>query len=66
MGYAPWGLGVAEYFYNLYEYDDGTREYEEFDGGQYHEMPCKLIFDIISKKHNKVNRLCEIILYEST
>uniref|UniRef100_UPI0035CF1088 hypothetical protein n=1 Tax=Bartonella sp. AP14QHHD TaxID=3243467 RepID=UPI0035CF1088 len=23
----------------LYEYDDGTREYEEFDGGQYHEMP---------------------------
>ncbi|WP_375682662.1 MULTISPECIES: hypothetical protein [unclassified Bartonella] len=39
VGYAPWGLGVAEYFYNLYEYDDGTREYEEFDGGQYHEMP---------------------------
>ncbi|WP_375612655.1 MULTISPECIES: hypothetical protein [unclassified Bartonella] len=39
VGHAPWGLGVAEYFYNLYEYDDGTREYEEFDGGQYHEMP---------------------------
>ncbi|WP_375673474.1 hypothetical protein [Bartonella sp. TS82HLJMH] len=42
VGHAPWGLGVAEYFYNLYEYDDGTREYEEFDGGQYHEMPCKV------------------------
>ncbi|WP_375611022.1 MULTISPECIES: hypothetical protein [unclassified Bartonella] len=39
VGYAPWGLGVAEYFYNLYEYEDGSREYEEFDGGQYHEMP---------------------------
>ncbi len=39
MGHAPWGLGVAEYFYNLYEYEDGMREYEEFDGGQYHEMP---------------------------
>ncbi|WP_375663841.1 hypothetical protein [Bartonella sp. CL63NXGY] len=39
VGHAPWGLGVAEYFYNLYEYDDGTREYEEFDGGQYHEVP---------------------------
>ncbi|MBX4335584.1 hypothetical protein [Bartonella raoultii] len=38
-GHAPWGLGVAEYFYNLYEYDDGMREYEEFEGGQYHEMP---------------------------
>uniref|UniRef100_UPI0035D086D9 hypothetical protein n=1 Tax=Bartonella sp. AP152HLJHH TaxID=3243469 RepID=UPI0035D086D9 len=42
VGHAPWGLGVAEYFYNLYEYDDGTREYEEFDGGQYHEMPEKV------------------------
>ncbi|WP_375685674.1 MULTISPECIES: hypothetical protein [unclassified Bartonella] len=39
VGHAPWGLGVAEYFYNLYEYEDGMREYEEFDGGQYHEMP---------------------------
>ncbi|WP_375692922.1 hypothetical protein [Bartonella sp. AP213QHHD] len=39
VGYAPWGLGVAEYFYNLYEYEDGMREYEEFDGGQYHDMP---------------------------
>lgn len=38
-GHAPWGLGVAEYFYNLYEYDDGMREYEEFEGGQYHEKP---------------------------
>ncbi|MBB5074495.1 hypothetical protein HNQ69_001647, partial [Bartonella callosciuri] len=33
VGHAPWGLGVAEYFYNLYEYPDGRREYEEFDGG---------------------------------
>nr|WP_273724070.1 hypothetical protein [Bartonella sp. AU18XJBT] len=37
VGHAPWGLGVAEYFYNLYEYDDGMREYEEFEGGQYHD-----------------------------
>ncbi len=42
VGHAPWGLGVAEYFYNLYEYDDGMREYEEFDGGQYHEMPTNI------------------------
>ncbi|MGF7158114.1 hypothetical protein [Bartonella heixiaziensis] len=42
VGHTPWGLGVAEYFYNLYEYDDGMREYEEFDGGQYHEMPEKV------------------------
>ncbi|WP_375692804.1 hypothetical protein [Bartonella sp. AP213QHHD] len=42
VGYAPWGLGVAEYFYNLYEYEDGSREYEEFDGGQYHEIPEKV------------------------
>ncbi|ATO57164.1 hypothetical protein [Bartonella sp. 1-1C] len=39
VGHVPWGLGVAERFYNLYEYDDGTREYEKFDGGQYHDMP---------------------------
>ncbi|GAA5100436.1 hypothetical protein [Bartonella acomydis] len=42
VGYVPWGDGAAEYFYNLYEYDDGTREYEEFDGGQYHEMPANV------------------------
>ncbi|EJF74771.1 hypothetical protein ME7_01409 [Bartonella birtlesii LL-WM9] len=42
VGYAPWGLGVAECFYNLYEYEDGMREYEEFDGGQYHEIPNKV------------------------
>ncbi|WP_317993842.1 MULTISPECIES: hypothetical protein [Bartonella] len=42
VGYAPWGLGVAEYFYNLYEYEDGMREYEEFEGGQYHEIPNKV------------------------
>ncbi|WP_254472925.1 hypothetical protein [Bartonella sp. B1098] len=42
VGHAPWGLGVAEYFYNLYEYEDGAREYEEFDGGQYHEMPANV------------------------
>ncbi|WP_139413104.1 hypothetical protein [Bartonella mastomydis] len=44
VGYAPWGLGVAEYFYNLYEYDDGMREYEEFEGGQYHETPANADF----------------------
>ncbi|WP_273719602.1 MULTISPECIES: hypothetical protein [Bartonella] len=42
VGHAPWGLGVAEYFYNLYEYEDGMREYEEFDGGQYQEMPTNV------------------------
>ncbi|WP_330169256.1 hypothetical protein [Bartonella grahamii] len=42
VGYVPWGLGVAEYFYNLYEYEDGMREYEEFEGGQYHEIPNKV------------------------
>ncbi|WP_208431279.1 hypothetical protein [Bartonella doshiae] len=42
VGHAPWGLGVAECFYNLYEYEDGMREYEEFDGGQYHEIPNKV------------------------
>ncbi|WP_273755656.1 hypothetical protein [Bartonella sp. MM73XJBT.G] len=44
VGYAPWGMGVSEHFYNLYEYDDGMREYEEFDGGQYqdHEMPTNI------------------------
>lgn len=42
VGYAPWGLGVSEHFYNLYEYEDGAREYEEFDGGQYHEIPIKV------------------------
>ncbi|WP_208442525.1 hypothetical protein, partial [Bartonella raoultii] len=36
------GLGVAEHFYNLYEYGDGTREYEEFGGGQYNEMPAEV------------------------
>ncbi|UNF37782.1 hypothetical protein MNL04_03130 [Bartonella krasnovii] len=44
VGYVPWGLGVSEHFYNLYEYADGTREYEEFDGGQYqdYEMPTNI------------------------
>ncbi|WP_175869550.1 hypothetical protein [Bartonella gabonensis] len=44
VGYAPWGLGVAEYFYNLYEYEDGMREYEEFEGGQYqdYEIPANV------------------------
>ncbi|EJF86997.1 hypothetical protein [Bartonella rattimassiliensis] len=41
-GHVPWGLGVAEYFYNLYEYEDGSREYEEFEGGQYQEMPSNV------------------------
>lgn len=42
VGYAPWGMGVSEHFYNLYEYEDGSREYEEFDGGQYHEIPIEV------------------------
>ncbi len=33
------GDGAAEYFYNLYEYEDGTRECEKFDGGQYYTIP---------------------------
>ncbi|WP_455480118.1 hypothetical protein V4B17_03680 [Bartonella sp. B23] len=44
VGHAPWGLGCAEYFYNLYEREDGTREYEEFGGGQYHDMPSNADF----------------------
>ncbi|KEC55961.1 hypothetical protein [Bartonella koehlerae] len=39
VGHAPWGVGVAEYFYNLYEYLDGFRKYGEFDGGQYYDQP---------------------------
>ncbi|EJF79041.1 hypothetical protein MCQ_00927 [Candidatus Bartonella washoeensis Sb944nv] len=39
VGYVPWGDGAAEYFYNLYEYEDGTRECERFDGGQYYTIP---------------------------
>ncbi|GAA5105610.1 hypothetical protein [Bartonella jaculi] len=39
VGYVPWGDGAAEYFYNLYEYEDGRRECEKFDGGQYYEIP---------------------------
>ncbi len=39
VGYVPWGDGAAEYFYNLYEYPDGTRECEKFDGGQYYDTP---------------------------
>ncbi len=66
VGHAPWGLGVAECFYNLYEYEDGMREYEEFDGGQYHEIPNKVDIRYHIKKHNKVNSLSVIILYEST
>lgn len=42
VGHVPWGLGVSEHFYNLYEYEDGAREYEKFDGGQYHEIPVKV------------------------
>lgn len=42
VGHVPWGMGVSEHFYNLYEYEDGAREYEEFDGGQYHEIPIKV------------------------
>ncbi|WP_455475005.1 hypothetical protein [Bartonella sp. B30(2025)] len=37
IGHAPWGLGCAEYFYNLYEYEDGAREYEEFEGCKHYE-----------------------------
>ncbi|WP_273721085.1 MULTISPECIES: hypothetical protein [unclassified Bartonella] len=39
VGYAPWGNEAAEYFYNLYEYEDGRRECEKFDGGQYYQIP---------------------------
>ncbi len=39
VGYVPWGDGAAAYFYNLYEYPDGTRECEKFDGGQYYDTP---------------------------
>ncbi|UNE55463.1 hypothetical protein [Bartonella machadoae] len=39
VGYVPWGDGAAEYFYNLYEYEDGARECEKFDGGQYYTIP---------------------------
>ncbi|WP_208435745.1 hypothetical protein [Bartonella phoceensis] len=44
VGYVPWGDGAAEYFYNLYEYEDGTRECEKFDGGQYYTIPKKADF----------------------
>ncbi|WP_375650715.1 hypothetical protein [Bartonella sp. OT172YNZD] len=44
VGYVPWGDGAAEYFYNLYEYEDGTRECEKFDGGQYYTIPEKADF----------------------
>ncbi len=33
------GDGTEEYFYNLYEYEDGTRECEKFYGGQYYKTP---------------------------
>ncbi|MDM9997009.1 hypothetical protein AT246_02270 [Bartonella henselae] len=39
LDHALWVVGGAEYFYNLYEYPDGSREYEEFDGGQYYNLP---------------------------
>ncbi len=39
VDYVPWGDGAAEYFYNLYKYEDGTRECEKFDGGQYYTTP---------------------------
>ncbi len=35
----PMGDETEEYFYNLYEYEDGTRECEKFDGGQYYKTP---------------------------
>ncbi len=44
VGYVPWGTGVSEYFYNLYEYEDGMREYEKFDGGQYFEIPKNVCY----------------------
>ncbi|GAA4667250.1 hypothetical protein GCM10023262_15770 [Bartonella pachyuromydis] len=30
--------------YNLYEYEDGSRECEKFDGGQYYQIPKKADF----------------------
>ncbi|WP_455478701.1 hypothetical protein V3565_02255 [Bartonella sp. B10] len=44
VGHVPWGLGCAEYFYNLYQHEDGTREYEEFEGYQYYDVPEKTDF----------------------
>ncbi|WP_455475739.1 hypothetical protein [Bartonella sp. B17] len=44
IGHAPWGLGCAEYFYNLYEHENGIREYEEFEGCQYYDIPEKTDF----------------------
>ncbi len=45
VGYVPWGGdGAEEYLYNLYEYEDGTRECEKFDGGQYYKTPKKADF----------------------
>ncbi len=38
------GDEAEEYFYNLYEYEDGTRECEKFDGGQYSTVPKKADF----------------------
>ncbi|SSZ39045.1 Uncharacterised protein [Bartonella grahamii] len=31
--------GAEEYFYKLYEYEDGTRECEKFDADQYYKTP---------------------------
>ncbi|EJF84674.1 hypothetical protein MCU_00252 [Bartonella elizabethae Re6043vi] len=53
VGHVPWGMGVAEYFYNLYEYDDGMREYEEFEGGQYHDQDMPLKVDYSTKAQVK-------------
>ncbi len=33
------GDGAEEYFYKLYEYEDGTRECEKFDADQYYKTP---------------------------
>ncbi|ABM44948.1 hypothetical protein X471_00013 [Bartonella bacilliformis str. Heidi Mejia] len=44
IGHVPWGLGSAEYFYNLYEYEDGRREFEAFEGFQFYDVPEKADF----------------------
>ncbi|ALE03428.1 hypothetical protein [Bartonella ancashensis] len=44
IGHVPWGLGSAEYFYNLYECEDGTREFEAFEGYQFYDVPKKADF----------------------
>ncbi|WP_375680980.1 hypothetical protein [Bartonella sp. AP6QHHD] len=57
VGYVPWGDGAEEYFYNLYEYEDGTRECEKFDGGQYYTTPENApLIDEINREIKKLSK----------